>query len=292
MSTTSTTLVGPYTRSRAMLSSQPVKPIPEMVDAVEQLAKRKRGQRRSPTTTPASVSTADSEIAVSSPTSDPFSTGSSEPVALQVWNELFEEDDFNKIAEQSDYIRVNVAGLLETAQIERMAYGIMEELKKKKEAFIKLGGNDARNLREKLHKLFTGIVIRKAKTELSESKEAIADKLAEISTDLGKRIESRNSLGEKQELTAIQVQKAHTALHELLTISKECLSNTTPEANAEPGNSAETLQLLVPFLSEVVGTQQLALPAVLNGPRTVGDQAGIYKEDLEKLSSDVWEKFE
>ena len=98
MSTTSTTLVGPYTRSRAMSSSQPVKPIPEMVDAVEQLAKRKRGQRRSPTTIPASVSTADSEIAISSPISDPFSTGSSEPVALQVWNELFEGDDFNKIA--------------------------------------------------------------------------------------------------------------------------------------------------------------------------------------------------
>ena len=100
-----TTLVGQVlTRARAKSSSQQVRPITEMMDTVEQLAKRKKGQKRSPTPTPASVSTIDSEVAASSPTSDPVSTGRSESVALQVWNELFGEDEFNKIAEQSDYI--------------------------------------------------------------------------------------------------------------------------------------------------------------------------------------------
>ena len=175
--------------------------------------------------------------------------------------------------------------------MERMAHEIVEELKKKKEAFIKLGGHDTQNLREKLHKMFTGIVIRKAKTELSEKKEAVADKLAEISADLGKRSESRNSISEKQELTAIQVQKAHAALNELLTISTECLSNT-PLEETEPGSPAEILKLIVPYLSNVIGKQQLALPEVSDKSRTIGGQAGIYKEDLEKLPPEVREKFE
>ena len=102
---TNTTLVGQVlTRARARSSSQQVRPITEMMDTVEQLAKRKKGQKRGPTTTPASVSTIDSEVAATSPTSDPFSAGRSESVALQVWNEMFGEDDFNKNAEQSDYI--------------------------------------------------------------------------------------------------------------------------------------------------------------------------------------------
>ena len=92
-------------------------------------------------------------------------------------------------------------------------------------------------------------------------------------------------------MTTIHVQKAHTALHELLTISTECL-NTTPEATTEPGSAAASLKLLIPFLSDVVSKQQLALPAVLDESRDINDRANIYEEDLESLPIKIREKFE
>ena len=92
------------TKARAKSSSQQVRPITEMVDAIEKLAKRRKGQGRGPTPNLASISTTDSEVTATSPTSDPFPTDGSESVALQVWNEIFEEDEFSKITEQSDYI--------------------------------------------------------------------------------------------------------------------------------------------------------------------------------------------
>ena len=115
------------TRQRAQSSSQQVRPIQEMVDSMEQIGKRNRGQKRSPTPNPASISTIDSEEVNSSPTSNPASTERREPLALQIWNELFGEDEFNKLAEQSDYIQVRVAGLLEEEQMERLANGTTEE---------------------------------------------------------------------------------------------------------------------------------------------------------------------
>ena len=127
MLTTYTTFLGPATRSRARSSSQPMRSMAEMTAAVEQLAKGKRGSKRSTTTAPESVSTADSEMAISSPRSDPFSRGNDETMALQVWNKLFEGDNFDKLAEASDYIRVNVTRLLESGQHERMASEIVEE---------------------------------------------------------------------------------------------------------------------------------------------------------------------
>ena len=100
MLTTFTSFVGPSTRSRVRSSSETLRSMEEMMGTMEQLAKRKRGaSKRSTTMTPESVSTADSEMAISSPRSDPFSRGNDEPVALQVWNELFEGDNFGKIAE-------------------------------------------------------------------------------------------------------------------------------------------------------------------------------------------------
>ena len=105
MSTTLTTFLGPNTRSRMRSSSQPLRSMAEMMGTVEQLAKRKRGaSKRSTTTTPEIELTADSEVVTSSPMSDPFSRGNDEPMALQVWNEMFDGDNFDKIAEESDYI--------------------------------------------------------------------------------------------------------------------------------------------------------------------------------------------
>ena len=177
MSTTFTSFVGPSTRSRVKLSSETLKTMEEMIGTMEQLAKRKRGASKgSPPATLDNELIADSEVLTSSPLGDPFLRGNAEPIALQIWNEMFEEDTFDKIAEGSDYIQGKVANLLQSSQKVRMATEIVEEIERKKDTFIKTKGSDATKLREKLHRLFTTIIIRKMKSELAEEKEDVEEK--------------------------------------------------------------------------------------------------------------------
>ena len=100
------------------------------------------------------------------------------------------------------------------------------------------------------------------------------DELAEISENFEKRNEVQTSLTGKQEFTIIQVQKARDALNELLTISTDQLSNIE---ETEAGGPAETLNLLVSYLSDVVTSQELALPGI---------------PDMEKLPAVVKTKYE
>ena len=123
------------TRQRARSSSQQVRTIRDMVDSMEEIGKQNRRQKRSYTPNPASVTTIDSEEVESSPTSNPTSTERRESLPLQIWNELFGDEDFNKVVEQSDYLRNRVAGLLEDDQIKKVASGTTEELRRRKEAF-------------------------------------------------------------------------------------------------------------------------------------------------------------
>ena len=133
MSTTVTSHSGPRTRSRVKSSSETLRPVEEMVGAMEQLAGRRRGAPKGiPPVTPDDDPAADSEILPSSPLSEPFLSGNAEPVALQVWNEMFEEDTFQKIAEGSDYIHDNVANLLQTSQQVRMVTEVTDEIKRKR----------------------------------------------------------------------------------------------------------------------------------------------------------------
>ena len=193
MSTTITNSVGPSTRSCVKSSSETLRSMGEMVETVEQLAKRKKGASKgSPPATPEIELTTDSEELTSSSLGGPCSRGNAEPIALQIWNEMFEDDNFDKFAEGSDYIQNKVGNLLQSSQMARMAAKVVEEIERKKYTFIKTKGSDATKLREKLHKLFTTIVIRKVKSELAEGKEDVEEKLAGISADHEKREESRN----------------------------------------------------------------------------------------------------
>ena len=85
-----------------------------------------------------------------------------------------------------------MGGLLESAEKERMIQGIIDELKRKKVGFSGRSGLKAPELRDKLQRLFTSIVIKEANVELADMKEAIEKHLEEISTNLEKRNEFRD----------------------------------------------------------------------------------------------------
>ena len=130
-------LLNILTKTRAKSSPQQ-RSLTEMVDAIERLGKGKKEQERVPIPTLANKSTTDNKTTAT--TSNPITTNKSESAALQVWDELFGEDEISKIIEQSNYIQVEVARLLEAGQMEKMTIGIMEEFRRKREVFSQLQG--------------------------------------------------------------------------------------------------------------------------------------------------------
>ena len=78
-----------------------------MVDAIKRLGKGKEEQETVPIPALANKSTTDNETTTT--TSNPITTNKCETAALQVWDELFGEDEISKIIEQSNYIQVEVA---------------------------------------------------------------------------------------------------------------------------------------------------------------------------------------
>ena len=279
MLTTVTSNSGPCTRSRVKSASETIRPVEEMAEAMELLADRRRGAHKEiPPMTPDEEPAADSEILPSSPLGEPFLSGNVEPVALQVWNEMFEENTFQEVAEGSDYISDNVANLLQTSQQVRMAAKVTDEIKRKKDTFIRTKGTDAMKLHEKLHRLLTMILIRRVKSELAESKQALEEKLAEISAEHEKKQNSWGMVNEKQNLTKTRVIKAQKALTELLELATHFLSRQASSQDNEPGSRTETLQQLVQFLTDEIQGGTLGLPDIINMGRTEEGPKAIYRD--------------
>ena len=92
------------TRGRARSSSQQVRTVREQMDSLEEFARQNRRQRRCSTSNAASVTTVTSEERESSPAHNPTPAERGESLPLQIWNEQFGDEDFNKVVEQSGYL--------------------------------------------------------------------------------------------------------------------------------------------------------------------------------------------
>ena len=166
MSTTVTMNSGVRTRQGMRSSSEQLRPMDEMTMTIEHLARRRKGAvKRVLPEVPDEDAQPDYEVLPSSPLGDPFTSENSEQVAQRVWNEMFEGDAYRKVVEGSKFMQRNVSSLLESAQLEILRAEVMEEVERRKATFIRTESNDAARLSEKLHKMFTTILIRRVKYE-------------------------------------------------------------------------------------------------------------------------------
>ena len=226
MSTTVARFVGPRTRSRAKSDSEAVRPVEDMTGEMERLAGQKRKASKGiPSVTPEEEVATDSEMTPSSPVCQIFPSEGAEQVPLQVWNEMFSEHNFHEIAEESEYISEDIANLISTAQHANMTREVTEEIKRKKETFLKAKGNDPAKLRENLRRLFTVILIRRVKAELTENRKTAEYRLEELSAEHEKKNVSWRMVNEKQELMRTRATKAQKALTELLELATNFLSS-------------------------------------------------------------------
>ena len=286
MSTTVTNSSGVQTRQKLRSTSEQLRPMSEMMGAIDNLASKRRGATRR--TLPVRTSP-DVEELPTSPLGEVFSE--SEPIAAQIWNEMFQGNAFLRLTEKSDYMRRIIPNLLDPSQLEKIRTEVMENIDRKRATFISTEENDANKLREKLHKLFTTILIRGVKDELAEKKRIIEDKVAEMVANRVKRSNALSWYMEKQRISRSSVAKAAEALTDLLESATHYLDQEDLDENALPGNRREILSYMVEFLTEESENNTLGLPEIIDAERDPANQRAIYREEFDGLPQEVREKF-
>jgi len=133
MLTTVASFVGSRTRSRTKLDSESMRQMEDMTGEMEQLAnQRRKASGGIPSVTSEEELAIDSKVTPLSPLCQTLPSGGAEPVALQVWNEMFSEHNFHEIAEESEYVSDEIANLISTAQHANMTREVTEEIKRKR----------------------------------------------------------------------------------------------------------------------------------------------------------------
>ena len=101
---------------------------------------------------------------------------------------MFSAQNFEEIAEEPDYVSEDIARILSTAQHLSMIKEVTEEIKRKKEAFLRNKEKEASKLRDNLHKLFTSILIRRTKTELLDVRRVAEHRIDELAAEHEERL--------------------------------------------------------------------------------------------------------
>ena len=158
------------TRVRTRSSStQPVN-VAECTEIINQLAKRTRHASKTGGAGKDSTPTGNESTPIVEGTSSNL-PGSREddvvnPVAVKLWNQLFNTTDYMGIAGR-DFFHTRVRKLLTTEQVQKVAALIEKDISNRKVDFLKSKETDIAKLRLSLQELFTRIVIRRVRSELA-----------------------------------------------------------------------------------------------------------------------------
>ena len=79
--------------------------------------------------------------------------------AVQVWNEMFGAQSSETIIESFTYVREDMAEVLSTSRITAMVKEIAEEMRGKKDGFLRHKDRNVPSLRTYLRKLFTNTLV-------------------------------------------------------------------------------------------------------------------------------------
>ena len=97
--------VGVMTREQAKSSAQPIESMDKLARKVDNLSRRKINPSKQ--TGPPKETTPESEVAATSPLGSDHGDDT-DPIAVQVWDEMFENKPFHKIAGKSDFLQNQV----------------------------------------------------------------------------------------------------------------------------------------------------------------------------------------
>ena len=289
MSTTTTRV-----RTRSS-STQPVS-VAECTETIDQLAKRTRhasktGRAEKDSTPTGNVSTPTVE-GTSSNLPRSREDDAVNPVAVKLWNQLFNTSDYMGIAGR-DSFHTRVRKLLTEEQVQTVAALIEKDVTNRKVDFLKSKETDIPKLRLSLQEVFTRIVIRHVRSELALSKDDANTKLEHLNSLDNQALDKWYTRRDKNAERVKRVKGAQEGVVELLNFVIEKLNE---EEESYPiylvGSPEHTMTLIRDFLNEVVDNERVELPKIVEGEREVGnDDQLIYRKEYDQLPQDVREYF-
>ena len=168
------------TRVTTRSSSTQVVNIAECAEKIDQLTKRTRHASKTGGAEKDSTPTENESTPIVEGTSSSLPGSSKDdvinPVAAKLWNQLFKTSDYVGIAGR-DFFHTRVKKLLTVEQVQNIAALIEKDIINRKVDFLKSKETDIAKLRLSLQEWFTGIVIRRARSELAQSKQDANTKL-------------------------------------------------------------------------------------------------------------------
>ena len=145
----------------------------ELAIKVDNLSKRKRNPSKQ--AGPPKETTSESEAAATSPLGSDHGDDT-DPITVQVWDEMFKDKPFHEIAGKSDFLENQVCKLITPQQATRMGAAVIMEIEARKDAFLRIKGGNVTQLRKQLQILFTRIIVKRITIKLEKSKRITGEK--------------------------------------------------------------------------------------------------------------------
>ena len=207
--------------SRARNNSDSLAPIEEMAATLDNLTTRRRGIKRTISTT--LPSSPDQEDAPTSPNEESiFSTD--ETLASRVWSHVFQGHAFERLTQSTNYMRVVIPSVLDSSSIGIIKERVTAFMESRKENFITSRERDADKLKKRIYKIFTNALIREVRDQLAKQKQKIEEKVNDMASNKLKRDEAMNLYKEKERQARFALEAASEASQDLLDETNAALS--------------------------------------------------------------------
>ena len=289
MSTTVINPAGVQTRqSRIRNNSDTLASIGEMAATIDNLSTRRRGTKRTISTS-LPVSSDQDDVPTSPDVDNVFP--SPESIAIQVWTHMFQGHAFEKLTQSTNYMRIVIPGILDSSTIGIIKTKVTAFLESRKSAFTSTRERDADKLRKRLYKIFTNGLIREVKAQLVKEKQKIEERVSEMAANKLERQKALDLYKAKERQAKLALDKASEASQDLLEATNKALSEETSDENSLPADNHEILTLLADFLTKEAESDTLALPEIQDDPKDTSNPKELSRDEFNTLPQDIQDKF-
>ena len=170
--------------------------------------------------------------------------------------------------------------------------GIGEEITNKKMAFIKCKETNPKELRKRLCKIVTVVMMREVEQSLQEYKDIVDKDIMEYETQGIEGANLKTQIANQQNVSCKIHEKLDTTAKHLLEIATDELSKLDEEGTAEGVSIKTGLKILVNMLAEAVSKDEVSIPGLGVGKRGASTTTEcLYQEELDLFKEEVRKQY-
>ena len=205
--------------------------------------------------------------------------------AVKVWDNFL--NDKNLQIENIGFTK-RICELLPSEMGSELGRGIGEEITNKKAAFIKRKETDPKELRKRLCKIVTVVMMREVEQSLQEYKETLESDIMEYEAQGIEGSNLRTQISNQRSATSKVHEKLEATAKHLLKLSTEELSKLDEEGLVDGVDIKTGLKILVNTLADAVSKDDVTIPGLAEGKRSASNTTEcLYQEELDLFKEEV-----